>query len=154
MRRVGPILAAMAVIMTGCSAPSDDLGPFGQQLKTDNRTVMFEGDDWTVQTTGDCYALIVGKRATSCLSTDYADVSFGAGRWQAGSDEFVHVALGSPTDQVRLFTDRREQFELEVVAVGDGGLAVVELEPGETPWGLQVLDADGVLLSAVSFIDG
>lgn len=153
MTRLLTVLAVVATVTASCSSTTDDLGPYDDVLNSSTRKLVVEGDDWTVQAAGDCFWLVVGRQATSCRSTRHQVGDVSVGQWRAGSDRFVFVATGSRGVQVGLFTDRRSRAEIVVHPLDDIGLAVVELEPGEEPWGVQVLDADGALLSAVSLVE-
>jgi hypothetical protein len=49
MSRLTVALSALALLMSSCSSPSDDLGPWDAELARATRAVAFEGDGWTVQ---------------------------------------------------------------------------------------------------------
>ncbi len=137
---------------------------FDVQLTDNDRAAatLLSGDDWVLEqpsgTSGvPCARLRIGDRATSCLSLEYVDGSYGVSVVRSpGGGAFVQV-FGDPSSTVRLYSSGRTAQVHDAVVVdlagSEVGIVVVELAPGEEPFGLQVFDADGDLVSVTTLLD-
>lgn len=160
-RRGWTLIAVTAVALGGIiiaardtSAPSD--------FSTTNQpsgigVVVGIGDGWTLETyeePGRCYLLRINGATTYCQSTELGPDS---STWQVVDGEGHRLAVlvyGSDEPVTgRWFSSSQRAAPLAAFQVGPDHVAfVVDLEPGEDPWGIQVVDETGATIATTSFV--
>jgi len=150
------ILAA-TVLLGGCSTSTSDATWVTESMEQplDGDVVFEDGPIRLVDVAGptnDCAQLVVGDVATSCPTISEGS-SMGPMPIRSGTAEVIWVAASSE------IADRSIRFvvfsssspagrSIDAVDVDGTSHLVWQLEPGEQPWGVQLLGPSGELVSA------
>lgn len=149
------ILAA-AVLLAGCRSTSDTSWVTESMERTLDGDVVFQDGPIRLvdvtEPTYDCAQLVVGDVATSCPTISRGS-SMGPMPIRSGTTEVVWVAASSEivSESIRfvVFSSTSPAGRsIDAVDVAGTSHLVWQLEPGEQPWGVQLLGPSGELVSA------
>ncbi|MEQ1699807.1 MAG: hypothetical protein ABMA25_06845 [Ilumatobacteraceae bacterium] len=160
-RRVWAIMALPSIALIALLvAISDTDGPSDFSTSTQPSgvgVVVGTGDGWTLEfyeSSDGCYLLRIDGETTYCQSTHYPP---GSSTWKVvqGRGHRIAVLLYGSEEPVtgRWFSSISRAEPLTGYQVRPGMAAfVVDLDDGENPWGIQVVDETGALVAATSFV--
>lgn len=157
MRRLTGFAATALMLLTACSSGSADGFGAPDHPNAAVETV-FDGPDLSIEIvrptdSPSCWQIRVGTETSSCMSLQYRDGDT-SHRIITGERSFVALTAGGDERvSVVWFSSLHDGLVLDSYPVDPSQVVIVELADDEEPWGMQILDADGALVSAVSFID-
>ncbi len=163
MRSILGIIVAIAAAvgaLAGCGSEAgrQDWADIGERWSDEIYPTVFEGDGYSVGTgsfeSGSnslaCAQVIIADAPLDCvhggggLSTSHARI---------GDTRFIGVYAGADVERAIAWSSASSSGrDLDVVVAGPGVAVVWIMEPGEEPWGIQLVRADGTLAWSPSYV--
>ena len=160
MNRRWMLVTLIALITAGVSCSNSSEDDFAAAEYPDAPTQQIAaGDEWTLELVRPdgglpCSRIRVEDQTTRCMSLEYSAYSASWGSFQGPRSSFAQVTVGGDQPLTFLwFSSLHDGVEVDAYLIEGSQVAVVEVADGEEPWGVQVLDADGALVNAWSFVD-
>lgn len=161
-RRAWAIIAVLTTALGVLIIATRDTGK-PNDFSTSNQptgvgTVVGTGGGWTLETYDDfdgCFVLRVNGAPTRCQSVMYSPGNGLTMEFSGEGRRFSVFAFGSEDPVTgRWFSSSHTAAPVTSYQVFPEVVAfVVELEPGEDPYGLQVVDGTGAVVAATSFVN-
>ncbi len=153
---VGCLVGAM-LALSGCGSDGPQWSDF-----TDARTdvvvgdVVVETDEFLVtdaDVKGGCAQLTVADVISSCLHHEAGIGGYMGRAARVADTRFIEVRTDPSTRAFVVWSNvARSGRSVEPIYAADNGILVWIMEPGEEPWGVQVLGPTGELAVAIPFV--